>query len=149
MSLYSGIKDWHNQTSWDIKNKTYVHYFHTFSDKIHPKEVFSTKTLYGRKRLWPDWDRESTAILTEACNSKVQGTAADITKLALSALYKVLPEEAHIVMCIHDEIVVECPEGIAEKVKDLMIRVMCEEGEKVCYPVKIDAEGEIGQSWGG
>lgn len=50
-----------------------------------------------------------------ARNHLIQGTNADILKRALTLLYGSLPEGVHLLLCVHDEIVLECPEEQLEE----------------------------------
>ena len=145
--LYYGVDAWQQDTSRRVKKEVNEYWMHTHDKGFFIQQVFNTTTPLGRKRFYPDWGGESTARLTDACNSPIQGGSADLTKLALIRLYKELPAEAHLVTCVHDEIVVECPEEIAESIRDLMIKCMCDEGNKMCKVLPIEAEGEIKDSW--
>jgi DNA polymerase-1 len=106
------------------------------------------QTLTGRKRFWANYAGETMAKPTEFFNSADQGTSADITKLALIELYNKLPDDAHIIAAIHDEVVVEVPEEKAQEIAMLMVDIMCRAGSEVLFPVRVDAEAEIGDSWG-
>ena len=139
--LYSGVDAWQQDTSRKVKKEVNEYWMHTHDKGFYVQKVFNTETIFGRKRFYPDWGGESTAKLTDACNSPIQGSSADLTKLALVALYKALPPEAHLVTCVHDEIVCECPESMAEEIQALMIKLMCDEGNKLCKVIPIEAEG--------
>lgn len=77
----------------------------------------------------------------------IQGTAADIIKLAMVKVFRRLRDEgleAKLIMQVHDELIVECPAGEAERVK----RVLTEEMEGV-FPLDVPliAEAHEGQNW--
>ena len=55
-----------------------------------------------------------------ARNHPIQATNADILKRAMSILYEVLPASAHLVLVVHDEIVIECPEALVEEATILL-----------------------------
>ena len=97
------------------------------------------KTLGGRLIYVAD------KRFTQRLNSPVQGTAADILKLALAELVKQLADkEAHIISTVHDEIVVECAEDQVEDVKTLMERVMIEAGSKLLKKVPVEVDISVG-----
>lgn len=147
-NLYKGIGKWHLNQKLAMQSGD-LYYMHTYDKEYFRVRVAVQKTLCGRKRYWANFQDETTARPTEFYNSSDQGTSADITKLALIRLYDELPEDALIIGAIHDEIIVEVDADKAQAIADLMLKVMTEEGGKVLYPVKVDAEAEIAQSWGG
>lgn len=115
------------------------------------RESGCTKTLYGRKRYIPELKSANFNIRQGAeriaLNTPIQGTAADLIKLAMlrvdAALKKEYPE-AKLLLQVHDELIVECPEGIAESVAKLISREM----EQVAsLNVPLTAEAKIGKSW--
>ena len=76
-----------------------------------------------------------------------QGTAADIMKLAMVHVFRRLRAEnleAKLIMQVHDELIVECPESEAEQVK----RLVAEEMERVAdLSVPLVAEAHSGRNW--
>lgn len=146
--LYRGIGKWHLDQKKNMQIGDY-YYMHTADKGYFRAKVAVQKTLSGRKRFWANFSETTTAKPTEFFNSSDQGTSADITKLSLIRLYNELPEDALIIGAVHDEIIVEVASEKAQAIADLMLKVMTEEGSKVLYPVKVDAEAEIAQSWGG
>ena len=145
--LYKGIARWHV----DQKTAMYTprpYNCHSYEKGYYITYVAMQQTLTGRKRFWANYAGETIAKPTEFFNSADQGTSADITKLALVKLYQVLPSEAHIIAAIHDEVLVEVPEDMATMVSEIMLKVLVEAGSDVLFPVKVDAEVEIGDSWG-
>ena len=82
-----------------------------------------------------------------ALNTPIQGTAADLIKLAMIRVDKALREqfpEAKLLLQVHDELIVECPENIAPEVANLVSREM--EGI-AALKVPLTAEAKIGKSW--
>ena len=82
-----------------------------------------------------------------ALNMPIQGAAADIIKLAMVRVHRHLKEaalEARLIMQVHDELIVECPETEADQVKTILVREM--EG---AYPLSVPliAEAHSGKSW--
>ena len=82
-----------------------------------------------------------------ALNMPIQGAAADIIKLAMVRVHRQLKEaalEARLIMQVHDELIVECPEAEADRVKAILVREM--EG---VWPLSVPliAEAHSGKSW--
>ncbi|MBQ6840264.1 MAG: DNA polymerase I [Oscillospiraceae bacterium] len=110
-----------------------------------------TQTLYGRRRYIPDLKSSNFNIRQGAeriaLNTPIQGTAADLIKLAMirvdAALKREFPE-AQLLLQVHDELIVECPEEIAPQVAELVSREM-EQVAKLRVP--LTAEAKWGKSW--
>ena len=115
------------------------------------RESGYTETLYGRRRYIPELKASNFNIRSGAermtLNTPIQGTAADLIKLAMirvdAALRKNFPE-AKLLLQVHDELIVECPEKIAPEVAALVSREM-ENVAKLNVPLTADAK--IGKSW--
>lgn len=110
-----------------------------------------TKTMYGRRRYVPELKSSNFNIRSAAeritLNTPIQGTAADLIKLAMirvdQALQSSFPE-AKLILQVHDELIVECPKEIAENVAKLISREM----EQVAQlNVPLSAEAKWGKSW--
>jgi DNA polymerase-1 len=112
------------------------------------------ETLLGRRRYFPELLPGSRASHTTrqaaermAINAPIQGTAADIIKIAMIDLHRALRERGlrtRMILQIHDELVVEAPDDEAESVKALMRQVM-ESAFELDAPLKVDLEA--GQNW--
>ena len=108
-------------------------------------------TLMGRRRPLPELKASNfnTRSFGErvARNMPIQGTAADIIKLAMVNVYKRLKAEgleSKLILQVHDELIAECPEGETERVKALLE----EEMEKaVTLSIPLTAEAHSGRSW--
>ncbi len=108
-------------------------------------------TLYGRRRWLPELRSSNfnTRSFGErvALNMPIQGTAADIIKLAMIRVDARLRAEnlsARLVLQVHDELIVECPEAEGQKVRDLLE----EEMEGVAsLAVPLLAEAKVGRTW--
>lgn len=74
--------------------------------------------------LRSNWFRVRGSQERQAKNAPVQGSNADITKVALIYLYHKLPPYVRIVACVHDEIVLECPEDKAQGVARILATAM-------------------------
>ena len=87
-----------------------------------------TTTILGRRRLFPGISRApkplQAALLRQAVNMPVQGSAADLIKKAMVAAGPALPERARLVLQVHDELIVEAPEREAEAAGRCLQRVM-------------------------
>ena len=108
-------------------------------------------TLYGRRRSLPELKSSNfnTRSFGErvALNMPIQGTAADIIKLAMVNVYRRLKEEklrARLILQVHDELIVECPEDEAERVQEILKTEM-EHTADLAVPLTVDAH--IGHSW--
>ena len=110
-----------------------------------------TQTMYGRKRYIPELKSANFNIRQGAeriaLNTPIQGTAADLIKVAMicvdEALRKTYPE-AKLLLQVHDELIVECPEEIAEDVAKIVSAQM----ESVAtLSVPLAAEAKTGKSW--
>ena len=108
-------------------------------------------TLYGRRRALPELKSSNFAQRSfgerVALNMPIQGTAADVIKLAMVHVARRLREEglqAKLILQVHDELIVECPEREAETVRGLLT----EEMERVAtFSVPLAAEAGTGKSW--
>ena len=110
-----------------------------------------TTTIYGRKRYIPELTSSNFNIRSGAeriaLNTPIQGTAADLIKLAMLRVEKALSEhypQAQLLLQVHDELIVECPEDIASEVAQLVSREM--EGI-ASLNVPLTAEAKYGKSW--
>jgi len=108
-------------------------------------------TMYGRRRPLPElsspnYNRRQFGERA-AMNTPVQGAAADIIKIAMNAVHKRLKDEgleARLILQVHDELIVECPENEAEKVSRLLAQCM-EGAAKLAVPLVADVH--CGRSW--
>ncbi len=115
------------------------------------REQGCTQTLYGRRRYIPELKSSNFNIRSGAeriaLNTPIQGTAADIIKLAMIRVEQALEEafpEAKLLLQVHDELIVECPEEQAEQVAQLVSQQM---QSAAALSVPLTAEANIGKSW--
>ena len=108
-------------------------------------------TLYGRRRWLPELKSSNfnTRAFGErvALNMPIQGSAADIIKLAMLRVDAALRDAglaARLVLQVHDELIVECPEEEAEQVKELLKTEM-ESVAQLSVPLIADAKA--GRTW--
>ena len=119
--------------------------------KISAKEKGYAETFFGRRRYLPEL-HESNAIRRAfgervAMNMPIQGTAADIIKIAMIRVYERLKEKfpkARLIMQVHDELIIEAPESDAEAVAELLKNTM----ENACeMSVPFTVEVACGKTW--
>jgi DNA polymerase-1 len=110
------------------------------------------ETLFGRRRPMPDIKSTNFVVRQSAeraaINMPIQGTEADLMKMAMIEADKVLREkypDSHILLQVHDSLIVECPVAEADKVGDLLKKTM----ENVYkLPVRLDVDITTGNNWG-
>jgi DNA polymerase-1 len=107
------------------------------------------ETLFGRRRLMPDIKSSNFMVRAgaerAAMNMPIQGTEADLMKLAMVEVDKKLDDESKQLLQIHDSILVECPESKAKQVGKILQETM----ENIYkLPVKLTVDVSIGKTWG-
>jgi DNA polymerase-1 len=120
--------------------------------RIQAKEQGYVETIFGRRRPTPDV-QSSNFIVREAAyraavNMPLQGSAADIMKLAMTTADRELRAQhnnCHMLLQIHDSILVECPAEVADNIAKLLKETM-ESAHKL--PVKLTVDTSIGSNWG-
>jgi len=149
-STYPGIAAWHKKQ----KNQQHLpgtHWFHLWDKGFIAKKLVGVRTASGRKRVWPVYAGHTTATVTRLFNTPDQGAGADIIKAALADFYRALLDEqwkgVALIATVHDEIVVEAPEDIAESIAARLVETMEAAGNKFISPVPVAAESTIGDSW--
>lgn len=108
-------------------------------------------TYFGRRRFIPEILATNKTVQALgkriAMNTPIQGTAADIIKIAMIRVYnrlkKELPE-ARLILQVHDELIVEAPENLAEKAA-VILREEMENAVKLAVPFPCDAK--TGKTW--
>lgn len=133
LNHYSGVREYMDNVVREAKENGYV------------------KTLFGRRRYLPELSA-SNAIQRSfgervARNMPIQGTAADIIKIAMVKVFNRLRDEnmkSRLIMQVHDELIIEAPENEAEKAK----QILCEEMENaVSLTVKLSVDAHTGKTW--
>ena len=107
------------------------------------------ETMFGRRRPMPDIKSSNFAVRASAeraaINMPIQGTEADLMKMAMIEVDKVLPKNSRQLLQIHDSILIECAENDSKVVADLLKSTM----ENIYkLPVKLDVDVTIGHNWG-
>jgi DNA polymerase-1 len=133
-SLYHGLKSWldwakreasQNRTSRTLAGRRYWHRFEANAD-------------YGKV----------AAAERLGCNFPIQGTNADIIKIALRTIYDELGDRVKLVNVIHDEIVIECQTKEAEEIQPIFVSCMERAGQTYIKSVPVIVEPAIMQRWG-
>ena len=127
---YGHLRQWHGES----RNKA----------DAGAREV---RTVIGRRRLLPEtaseWER-----FTALVNTPVQGGCADGMKQALVLIAQQLPAEARLISTVHDEVLVEAPEAMANEVRDLVQAIMIEAMAALFPQVPIEVEAGSCSNWG-
>ena len=133
LEKYHGVRDYMKQIVETAKAQGYV------------------STIYGRRRYLPELKSSNFNMRSfgerVALNMPVQGTAADIIKLAMVNVHRRLKGEglkARLILQVHDELIVECPGEEAEQVRQILTEEM-ENAAQLSVPLLADAH--IGHSW--
>ncbi len=115
------------------------------------RETRQTSTLMGRIRLLPDIDSRNHNVRQfaerTAVNTPIQGTAADLIKLAMIAVDRDLRAQSYrsvMLLSVHDEIVLEVPREEIEPVRALVKRIM-ETIWDLAVPLKVNMA--VGENW--
>lgn len=134
LATFSGVAAYQSNVVEEAKEKGYV------------------STLMGRRRWLPELKSANHNLRSfgerVALNMPIQGTAADVIKLAMIRVRDAIRAEglkAQLILQVHDELIVECPEEEAERVKALLTREMV---GVVDYTVPMKADSAAGKSWG-
>ncbi len=134
----------------------YMAHYHGVSEYMErvvkeAKEKGYAVTLYGRRRPMPELSASNRNVRAfgerVARNMPIQGTAADIMKIAMINVYRALEEAkltAKILLQVHDELIVECPESETETVKEILKREM-EGVAKLSVPLTVEVNS--GGTW--
>ncbi|MCQ2345813.1 MAG: DNA polymerase I [Paludibacteraceae bacterium] len=135
------------------------------SQKRFAREHGYVETLFGRKRYLPDINSHNATVRSfaerNAVNAPIQGTAADIIKMAMVAIHRrirnevialrhqsdssnpVLPENL-MIMQVHDELNFNVPEAEVDKVRTIVVEEM---QNAVHLTVPLIAECGVGKNW--
>ncbi len=115
------------------------------------REKGYSETLFNRRRYLPELTASNHMLRAfgerVARNMPIQGTAADIIKIAMVKVDKRLTDEnmkARLILQVHDELIVEAPESEAQRA----LEIVTEEMENACkMKVLLRADGAIGRTW--
>ncbi len=130
---YSGVRAYMDKTIAEAREKGYV------------------STIFGRRRYVPELKARNFNLRSfgerVAMNTPIQGSAADIIKIAMVKVYKALKDEcpnSRLILQIHDELIIEAPYDEAERAGQVLRREM-ENAAKLNVPLV--AEVKSGHSW--
>lgn len=121
------------------------------SQKQLARECGYARTMFGRKRYLPDINSHNATVRSfaerNAVNAPIQGTAADIIKMAMVSVYRRLQAEGlqtKMIMQVHDELNFNVPEAEVERVRAIVVGEM----EHVVHlTVPLVAECGVGHNW--
>ncbi len=125
----------------------------TFMDNVveEAKEKGYIETMYKRRRYIPELKSKNYMVRKfgdrVAMNTPIQGTAADIMKIAMINVYNTLKNEGYkskLVLQVHDELLIETDKSELEDVKKILVSCM-ENASKLLVPLKVDVEE--GNNW--
>ncbi|MBR1473537.1 MAG: DNA polymerase I [Paludibacteraceae bacterium] len=109
------------------------------------------ETLFGRKRYLPDIHSHNATVRSfaerNAVNAPIQGTAADIIKMAMVSIHRRLKEEglqAQMIMQVHDELNFNVPEPEVDRVREIVVSEM---QNAVHLSIPLIAECGVGKNW--
>lgn len=115
------------------------------------KEKGYVETIFNRRRYVPEINSKNFSIRSFgeriALNTPIQGTAADIIKVAMVKVYDRLKKEglnSKLILQIHDELIIEADENELEEVKKLIVEEM---ESAVSLSVDLVADMEVGDNW--
>jgi DNA polymerase-1 len=151
-----GISDYGLAQQLGISNKKAKEYIKQYLEKYSGVKAFMdnivekakedgyVETLFHRRRYIPELKSNNYMIRQfgsrAAMNTPIQGTAADIMKIAMIDVFNKLQEEkldAKLVLQIHDELIIECNENVKERVKEILEESM-ESATKLDVPLKVE-----------
>lgn len=125
-----------------------------FKDKViaEAEKSGAVTTILGRRRLIPNLKSENRMERSQAeriaFNTTIQGSAADIVKLAMKVLAEYIAEQkmrSRLILQVHDELILEVPENEL-KVLAKDIRSLMENAVKLKVPLRVELG--VGESWG-
>ena len=121
------------------------------SQKELARQKGYAETLFGRKRYLPDIHSQNATVRSfaerNAVNAPVQGTAADIIKMAMVSIHKRMKDEglkAQMIMQVHDELNFNVPIAEVDRVRDIVVNEM---QNAVHLSIPLIAECGVGENW--
>ena len=110
-----------------------------------------TTTLFGRRRYLPDLtsDNRNRRQMAErmALNAPIQGTAADVIKLAMIELDRALDRSSlttQVLLQVHDEVILEVPDGELDAAREVVVDTL---SQVVDLAVPLDVDTALGRTW--
>ena len=119
--------------------------------KQRVREMGYAITAFGRKRYLPDIHSHNATVRSfaerNAVNAPIQGTAADIIKMAMVRIAQRIEEaglKAEMIMQVHDELNFNCPENEVERLREIVVSSM---EQVMTLRVPLIAECGVGKNW--
>lgn len=132
-----------------VLHKAYPGVF-TWGDRMHRFLLDNgyVSTIGGRRRYFQGVNSKGLNYLSIASNSPVQGSSADMLKLAMVYIHDALKQyDAKLVLCVHDEVIVEAEEKNVEEIAEVVKAAMVRAGEYYVKVVPVPVDGLIGDTW--
>ncbi len=133
LDTFKGVREYMNTITQFAKDNGYV------------------TTLYNRKRILPELNNSNRNIQElgkrMAMNTPIQGTSADIIKIAMVKVAQRLKDEgmqARLILQVHDELIVEAPVAEAQKAAEILQQEM-QNAAELSVPLKVDVN--TGENW--
>ena len=121
------------------------------SQKELARQKGYAETLFGRKRYLPDINSHNATVRSfaerNAVNAPIQGTAADIIKMAMVSIHRRLQQEhlkAQMIMQVHDELNFNVPKNEVDRVREIVVSEM---QNAVHLSIPLIAECGVGENW--
>ena len=128
---FPSVSDYRNKVIGVARNKGYI------------------STILKRRRYLPDINSKQTGFRAsaerQAFNTRIQGSAADIIKLAMIRAHDMIPKEAKLLLTVHDELVTLTPDSLVDKTQEA-IREAMEDIHLLDVPLIADIK--VVQRWG-
>lgn len=156
---FTGLKDYYTRVMNNTRKNGYIEYNPITKRKffINPNSTFITNREFGIQGLLPkdiqrEYNKEESEIQRLSQNYPIQGSSADISKLAGCFFFKEILkngwfDKVKIVNFVHDEFVVESPEDLVDTVSATIIDCMKKAGSVFCKYIPLDADAAIGDYW--
>jgi len=134
-SIYAGLKSYNKYWLKVCRNRGY------------------TETLGGRRRILPKINSSDgfrrAADERVAINHQIQGTAAEVLKVAQTLIYERYKKtDVKLVLSVHDELALEVPKDMVEEVQKEQVEIMSELGGKIKFEIPLEVSCQTGHSWG-
>ncbi len=161
--VYNQIASWQDsQFKKRYSNEFVPFYTHDYKRGVVVNELPGVRTLSGRLRVWPVEEKISqwgnpysckVGAITELYNSPDQGSGADMLKLAMGWLFRELIkrnwDDVHLIMTIHDELLLECPPQKSDEVAKLLANVMEQAAKRFIKVIPVEVEAVVMEDWSG
>lgn len=159
---YPAIASWHARQEKKMFEGGFETYWrHDYERGYYQEKRPCARTLDGRLRVWPTVEKErkngngsyirKAGSSTEMFNTPDQGTGASMLKCAMARLYRELARrgwnDVRLVATVHDELVLEVPEALAEQAAELLGSVMEYTAARFLPDVPVEVEAAVCETW--